>query len=412
MPNLSLLVLLILSLFNEDFLILRNGKKIPMERYEKHGSQIRVFANGEVFALPERIIDWDATTAEKERLKASAIAEAERQKAKKIAEEKAAEKKKVLDLWNERLRPDYSPQGVVLTAREYEQMTGNARGPFHISLRKNGNSLIVSALINKQGPFDLVLDTGAQVTVLDPRVAEEIGARDTGKVTQIVGVGSRVMQASIAEVDQIALGQAKVKDLPITLKSIPALKQYGVVGLLGQDFLNHFVVNLDAANNRLTLTRTGSSSEFESSQSLVRDLPNPIATYTQLNQVESAMRALYIVYHQMQPQKQPPNHLIQRIKKVNRRLQKLRHEVDRIYSFINEIPEKRFSSGELAKRNAFMKCRAHYMAYLAELQKMGQELSRAYSHLSSERSIMLARDRLDLGAQRLLDKGRKLNSCM
>lgn len=404
MHTLSLLALMFSSFLFDEVLVLRNGKKMVVERYEKQGSQLRVFAKGEVFMLPERMIDWAASEAEMERV---AAAKAE----KEAAAKKAAEKEKKRDFWSNLPNPDAPSREVVFTNRELREMTGNVKGPFNIELRRMGNSILVAAMINEQGPYDFVLDTGAEVTVLDPKVASSVGARMTGETARIVGVGGQPMEASIAKLDQISLNQARVDGLAVTLKSIPALNQFDIVGLLGQDFLNHFVVNLDANNNRLTLTRSARSSETASLHDKFRELPDPRMTMARLGEVQGSLDYLYRSFRSVEPQSQVPNELIQRIKQVNAEQLKISQDINMTYSFITETPPDWYSPEEKIKRQSFLNCRTQFTRYLMELQQFGQELSRAYTQISSAESKNRAQSRLDGALRQVWERSNDLNNC-
>ena len=90
--------------------------------------------------------------------------------------------------------------------------------PFHVERDK----VIVRGRINGGQPIDLVLDTGAEMTVLARRTAERAGVFPTG-FTVSAGVGERgVRGLMVGRADSLQIGTYKVKHVPVLIKS-PAL---------------------------------------------------------------------------------------------------------------------------------------------------------------------------------------------
>src|ERR1700728_2124397 len=61
--------------------------------------------------------------------------------------------------------------------------------------------IVIPVRINQAGPFDFMVDTGSQVTVIDPSLAAELDLRPQGKVG-LVSVAS-VAQASATILDSL-----------------------------------------------------------------------------------------------------------------------------------------------------------------------------------------------------------------
>jgi len=106
-----------------------------------------------------------------------------------------------------------------------------------------GGPIIVEALINGNTPTKLILDTGADKTVINPRVLAAAGASLTqGPGGQIRGAtGTAPVRA--VRVDSVAVGGAKVGRLMVIAHDV---EQAGVDGLLGRDFLEQFKVSIDS----------------------------------------------------------------------------------------------------------------------------------------------------------------------
>lgn len=121
---------------------------------------------------------------------------------------------------------------------------------------RNEAALVVPVHINGQGPFDLVLDTGATFTCVTEAVAEQLGLPDRPGA---VGFGAGVHSAGrvrIVQYDSLRVGAATAHDLSGCVLDLSSLDMMGtsVDGLLGLNFLRSFDVRLDFVRNVVTLT--------------------------------------------------------------------------------------------------------------------------------------------------------------
>ena len=69
--------------------------------------------------------------------------------------------------------------------------------------------IVIPVRINQAGPFDFMVDTGSQVTVIDPSLASELDLKHQGTVG-LVSVANYA-QASVAEVDTLEAGTKVVR---------------------------------------------------------------------------------------------------------------------------------------------------------------------------------------------------------
>jgi len=108
-----------------------------------------------------------------------------------------------------------------------------------------GQAIIVDATINGRTSAKLILDTGADRTVISPRVLETAGV----PLTQAAGsTGTARVQA--AALDSLEVGGAKVSELLVIAHDI---EERTVDGLLGRDFLDQFKVSIDSDTGVVTL---------------------------------------------------------------------------------------------------------------------------------------------------------------
>jgi hypothetical protein len=116
---------------------------------------------------------------------------------------------------------------------------------------------IVEVSINHAGPYPFLLDTGAQITSIDPALAAalqlkpHLGAR-------ILGVASHEA-VPIAEVDDMQVGGQNIPHAQVAIQYLSRLQAAdpSVRGVLGGDFLRHFDVLIDQANSLLCLGKAG-----------------------------------------------------------------------------------------------------------------------------------------------------------
>lgn len=124
---------------------------------------------------------------------------------------------------------------------------GVARIPF-----TPGQPIMVTARINGGGSTQLILDTGAQGTVISPTALAALGIsyRDAvrGSIKGVTG-DANVLAVRI---ESIEVEGARVGPL-LVVSHDPGLGS-GRDGLLGRDFLDNFIVTIDSSARVVTLT--------------------------------------------------------------------------------------------------------------------------------------------------------------
>jgi hypothetical protein len=110
--------------------------------------------------------------------------------------------------------------------------------------------IVIPVRINQAGPFDFMVDTGSQVTIIDPSLASQLDLKQEGRVG-LVSVAS-LAQASVTVLDRLEAG-SKVVDKPFAI--VHDLGQIRAAdprirGVLGQSFLAHFdLLQLDSGSD-------------------------------------------------------------------------------------------------------------------------------------------------------------------
>lgn len=124
--------------------------------------------------------------------------------------------------------------------------------PLHLV---NRYLFVVAVSINHAGPYNFLLDTGTQTTVIDQSLAGELRL-DLEGTPVVEGIGFAA-KASSARLDQLAIGSHAVANQPALVYKLPAGGVLPVRGILGEDFLEHFDMLIDNGHSLLCLDDSG-----------------------------------------------------------------------------------------------------------------------------------------------------------
>jgi clan AA aspartic protease (TIGR02281 family) len=128
-----------------------------------------------------------------------------------------------------------------------------------IPLRRAGGVFLVAARLNNQITTNFVVDTGASAVMISEALADQLGIDYANKAKQrnltVSGFldSPRVVLDSIHVPDAGGLGVAGVDAHVATLPGAPP----AIGGLLGQSFLRHFRVTIDAERGVMRLRPVG-----------------------------------------------------------------------------------------------------------------------------------------------------------
>jgi hypothetical protein len=116
--------------------------------------------------------------------------------------------------------------------------------------------IVVPVEINHKGPYDFLVDTGAQVTTIDPALVSQVSLKIVG-TTGVSGFGISG-PANYTELDLLNAGQHSVKNALALVQDLQPLQRLDpqVRGILGDNFLEHFDLLIDYAHSILCLDDT------------------------------------------------------------------------------------------------------------------------------------------------------------
>lgn len=135
------------------------------------------------------------------------------------------------------------------------------------------NHMLVRATLNGKGPYRLIFDLGAPITLLSNKAAEE-----SGTVKNDAPRSFLFSMRGEAEVAEMKVGELTAEKLPVVVFDHPALKVLGQVlgqpvdGIIGFTFFARYKTTIDYQINEMTFEPV----DFEV-RDLMRDLPDRLA---------------------------------------------------------------------------------------------------------------------------------------
>jgi hypothetical protein len=151
---------------------------------------------------------------------------------------------------------------LLATASAFASISGQAetRCPGNIAgLRPRivaGALLVIPVKINQSGPFEFMVDTGSQVTVIDPALARELHLKAQGTVG-LVSVASYA-NAAVTLLDTLEANFHSVERPYAIVQDLGKIQAADarIRGVLGENFLAHFDLLIDYAHKLLCLDET------------------------------------------------------------------------------------------------------------------------------------------------------------
>jgi hypothetical protein len=134
--------------------------------------------------------------------------------------------------------------------RTRQAPTGDTRGGDTGVMRFRGGAPVVVPVSINGVELRLMLDTGADRTLISPAAAARTGLpMETGSQVKITGVAGSAVASELSVV-QMQVAGARVGPLRVVVLEAPT---GGLDGLLGRDVLDYFTLTIDGAAGRATL---------------------------------------------------------------------------------------------------------------------------------------------------------------
>jgi len=148
--------------------------------------------------------------------------------------------------------PDFAVKAEALLQKTLHQKEMIENGIVPVPVTKSGNHFIVNAVINNQERAKLIIDTGATLTVLSPKIIQALGLRlDEAAQYREFATANGVVTAPVVTLDSFRIQNYLVNNLQVGVLAGFSNEAFG--GLLGMNFLNQFAFFIDQKNNTLEL---------------------------------------------------------------------------------------------------------------------------------------------------------------
>ena len=110
------------------------------------------------------------------------------------------------------------------------------------------------AMLNGQGPFRLIFDSGASMNALCPAIAKQLGLRPEGPVIQATGAGSGSTATQAANVALVRIGDLVLHDQAFLILPLSWGDRPGPVGEVSYELMKRLVVTVDYEREHLSFS--------------------------------------------------------------------------------------------------------------------------------------------------------------
>jgi hypothetical protein len=150
---------------------------------------------------------------------------------------------------------------LVLAANIVSTLTAETHCPGNVASLPfrlvNSYQIVLPVFINHAGPFDFLLDTGTDTTIVGLSLAAELHLTTRGDAV-VSGAGFHE-SASFAQLDLLQAGSHAVAGQEVLVYGLMNLRSVDsrIRGILGEDFLAHFDMLIDNGHRLLCLDDSG-----------------------------------------------------------------------------------------------------------------------------------------------------------
>jgi predicted aspartyl protease len=132
--------------------------------------------------------------------------------------------------------------------------TARAQSEIHFGLVHN-TLVVVPVMAGEEGPFDFVLDTGANTSIVDPSIAADLAMAAIDTVPQTTLAGIRTLTRGL--LPSLSVGAMRVENVEVVVKDLSELRNFDshIEGIAGQNFLAHFSYLVDYRKHVIRVER-------------------------------------------------------------------------------------------------------------------------------------------------------------
>ena len=123
-----------------------------------------------------------------------------------------------------------------------------------VKFQKQGELMVVQAMLNEKTAAKFVVDTGASYTTISQAMAKQLQINLENVSTVIpLQTANGVIEAPLASVGALEVGGFALKDLAVVVHDV--FTDPNIAGLLGLNFLSQFHLGIDSKNGILYLEK-------------------------------------------------------------------------------------------------------------------------------------------------------------
>lgn len=138
--------------------------------------------------------------------------------------------------------------------KQAESASRDAATKVSIPFERQGQVVVVDAMLNGKTPAKLVVDTGATYTMISAATARNLDIDPgAGERRLPIQTANGVIQAPLTSLESINVGGVEMKNLPAVIHD--AVPNSQVAGLLGLNFLSNFRMDIDTEKGVLHLEK-------------------------------------------------------------------------------------------------------------------------------------------------------------
>lgn len=392
-----ILFLLALLLFQDPHvLVLKNGKRMVCESYEASEGKVHLKVKGKAFSLPASMIDFEAsrraTQAYRDKLNADRL---EQEAITTARQEKKP--RKVVKLTNE----DYQKMRPV----DLDQTTS-------ITYEDLSNNIIINVHVNKKGPYRVVLDTGASISILSPEIMEEVAAEKTDDIIKLSGLAGKIVVAPIYNVQEFEINTVLITNHTFAATKVSTLEDSDCSGLIGQDILKNFVMKIDAANRIIEFTPNKPEKKPEALLSIdtIMDTKKEIK-----GDIDYAMEVINRNYQVLMSKRDwslsESSQYANEMRDLNTRLQSLDGKVARYYGDLTIYRGQTLNQKSVEQVDVFLACRGDVSRFTQDLKRFSKNMSLIRPHEKDEEAFKVTKKTLQSMVKALNQSASEASAC-
>ncbi len=123
-----------------------------------------------------------------------------------------------------------------------------------VPFEKQGQVVVIEAMLNGKTPAKLVVDTGASFTMISAATAKELDIDPSGNQRRLpIQTANGMIQAPLTSLESINVGGLEMKNLTAVIHDV--VPNSRMAGLLGLNFLSNFRMEIDTQKGLLHLEK-------------------------------------------------------------------------------------------------------------------------------------------------------------